>query len=52
MSEETAIPTITEESMVADVVAYVGWKLQHLEIVEDLKRFIQDQDIDGFLFFL
>jgi hypothetical protein len=50
MSEETAIPTITEESMVADVVAYVGWKLQHLEIVEDLKRFIQDQDVNGSLF--
>jgi hypothetical protein len=46
----TAFPCIHQESTTADVVAYVGLKLQHLDFVEELKRFIEGHDIDGMQF--
>jgi hypothetical protein len=37
----------TKNSKVADVAAYVGGKLEHYEFVEELRRFIEDQRING-----
>jgi hypothetical protein len=42
-----AVITIDKNSKVADVVAYVGWKRQHDEFVDELKGFIEEQAING-----
>jgi hypothetical protein len=47
MSEEATIPTIDENSKVADVVTYVGRHLDTYEFVEELQQLIVDQAIDG-----
>jgi hypothetical protein len=50
MMKDEAIPKIDKMSSTADVVAYVGLKLQHSEFVEDLKRFIEGHAINGIRF--